>query len=179
MFLRCVMLAVLACMCISFNARGQGLDSAARLWKPPAPNAGTPVRIDGRLFVVNASIDYGYYWLLSDALIPPPPHLSVSVQAADGKWLPEKLVATNVTLLGGNRPIWKSVLEYAVFFRPIWLPPGGYGQYQAAGVPVLREGTSIIARIELRSNRGTVRVDTPLRYPRVPIWPLAGDTATP
>jgi hypothetical protein len=42
-------------------------------------------------------------------------------------------------------------------------------------VPVLREGTSIIARIELRSAKGTVRVDTPLRYPRVPI-PLAGAT---
>jgi len=179
MFLRCVMLAVLACMCISFNARGQSLDAAARLWRPPAPNTGTPVRIDGRQFVVNASIDHGYYWILSDAMVAPPPLLSVSVQAADGKWLPEKLVATNVTLLSGNRPIWKSVLEYAVFFRPIWLPPGGYGQYQASGVPLLREGTSIIARIELRSARGTARVDTPLRYPRFQAFPWASDAATP
>lgn len=179
MFLRCVMLALLACACAATSAHAQLLDTAGRLWRLPSPNAGTPVRIDGRQFVVSANIDNGSFWILTDALLPPPPSLNVSIQAMDGKWLPEKMRATNVTLLVSGRPVWKSVLEYAIFFRPIWLPPGGYGQYYASGIPILREGSSAIARIELRSARGTVRVDTPVLSPRIPIWLSGGEPITP
>lgn len=177
-FLRFTLLAGIACaaliLCIA-PARAQSVSppmtdpnaSAAgtSLWRPPAITNGTVVRIKGRQFVVNANINYGpIFWLgipQSSTM-----YASVSISPVGGGFLPQGVSATNITLLAANRPVWRSALSVSFFLRPVWPPPYWWGQYQAAGVPLMAENRPLLARIRITTGRGTVDVDVPVTVPR-------------
>lgn len=147
------------------------------LWQPAPITSGTVVRIRGRQFVVDANLYYGpIYWLglpQNASMVA-----SVSLRPADGGLLPDGVSATSITLLAANRPVWRSPLSVAYYFlRPIWLPPYGWGQYQAEGLPVMAGGRTLLARVAIDTGRGTLKVDVPVVVPPAP--PVLPGNLTP
>ncbi len=177
-FLRFPLLAAIACaaltLCVT-PARAQSTSTpptdpnlgtaGASLWRPPPITSGTVFRVKGRQFVVNANIYSGpIYWLS----IPQYSTMTVyvSISPTDGGLLPDGVIAESVTLLAANRPVWRSALSVSFFLRPLWLPPYGWGQYQAGGVPLMAENRPLLARIRVRTGRGSLDVDVPVVVPR-------------
>jgi hypothetical protein len=171
-FLRFLALAFLIGGGVISNAHARG--PGGRLWgRNPIPNSNV-LRLDGREYVVRADLNYGANYFSRLAATSDIPAYStlrttVSIQMADGSMLSGTVRPMKVTLIMAGRPYWTSPLSPLIYWLAnIWLPPGGFGQYQASGIPSLGEGLTLTARIEIRTARGTTIVNLPVTTPRIP-----------
>ena len=172
-FLRCLAIPFLIGASFVAHAKGQDLGTSSQPWKPAPITSGVVVKIDGRDFVVSATIQrYPQFWIMEipDVALS----VAVSIHAVNGGFLPATVRPWSATLLSGNRQVWRGGLYPSIYYRSsVWLPPGGYGQYQAVIGPTLRENSTLTARVEIRTLRGTLKVDVPVVVPRPVFYPIA------
>ena len=167
-FLRCMTFTFL--IGALFAPQAMGLPPAlagSRIWKSPAVTDGLVVRIDGRLYVVTASLSRTSSWWAWPVIGPRNSHtMFVSIRAADYGTMPDIEQGASVTLLAAGRPVWRSPLfPQTNLSCHICLPSDGSWQYVAPGVPSRRVGSVLTAHIDLRTGQGTTRVRVHLVVP--------------
>lgn len=132
------------------------------------------IRVAGQDYIVTAGLVYDVNYFTPIALPGSTPVSStlravVSISMADGRAFNGQITPTRVTMVMAGRAYWTSQLSPLVYLWRIALPPFGYGQFHAGGMPSVGEGLAMVARIEIRTARGTTIVTRPVIAPRAPI----------
>lgn len=169
-----------ACPCDTADA--QDFATVSRLWGSRPATSGVRIRLDRREYDVFAYLNNDPYITLRNnvdsANVPTQgTRAQVSIRSVDGAFLSENVKAVKIALLVAGRPVWRGNLSPFIYYYPLWLPPGGYGEYAAYGVPDRRENERLVARITIQSGRGSIDVDVPVTMPRyvpMPFLPTPG-----